>query len=134
MTAKPIVTQKEPLKQPRKQIDLKKAYTKFTEKFNDAIYNHIILKIKGYIIHSWIEDFEDQYLKTFKPVAVNVLEAKVVINNVYKRMSEYKNDDKFLIFVKYNSKEGFSISSTQSVEEIEYAEFQKWKKLRKGGK
>lgn len=94
----------------------------------------IIRKFKGFVIHAWIEDFEDQYLKTFKSIVVNAKEPKEIVSAVSKRMSDYEYTERILIIVKYTPHESFSVLATQTNTELEYAEFQKWKKLHKGMK
>jgi len=94
----------------------------------NGIYNHIYLKTKGFIIHMWINDFEDQYLKTLKVVIDNATDPKSVVTSVYKRMEDYDYKDKCIILVRYIPNNNFSVLASYTKEEIEYAEFQKWKK------
>lgn len=104
-------------------------------KLKTAIHKNIILKIKGHIIHAWLDAFEDQYLKTFKIISENDVDAKAVIGSVYKRMEEYNyQKDKCVIIVKHVSENKFSVIASQTNEEKEFAEFQKWKKTHKKDK
>lgn len=116
------------------KIDARKKIGGVVEKVNNFIYVHLIQKFKGLIIHAWIDDFEDQYLKTFKEIIVNTNEPKEVINTVTKRMRDYDYTEKIIIIVKYEPTLNFSILATQTGTEKEYSEFVKWKKLRNGGK
>jgi hypothetical protein len=96
-------------------------------------FHNIIKKFKGFIIHAWIKDFEDQYLKTFK-VVNTVHEPKDVVSMVQARMGDYDYTDRILIIVKYDPSERFSILATQTGLEKEYTEFQKWRKMHKDAK
>jgi len=99
-----------------------------------AINKNLIKKIKGYIIHSWLKDFEDQYLKTFKPLGLNAISASEVVNVVSKRMAAYDYTYNAIIIVRYTPQDQFSVLASKTNEEIEMEEFQRWKKLHKGEK
>jgi len=101
------------------------------DNIKSLIYNKIILKIKGYIIHMWINDFEDQYLKTFKVIVNPTTDPKSVINTLHARMETYDYKDKYTIILKYAPNNSFSILASQTKDEKEYDEFQKWKKTHK---
>lgn len=104
-------------------------------KLKNGIHKNIILKVKGYIIHSWLNEFENQYLKTFKVITDNDMDSKAVISSIYKRMEEYDySKDKCIIIVRHISENKFSVIASQTNEEKEYAEFQRWKKIHKKDK
>lgn len=91
-----------------------------------------ILKIKGLIIHAWMNEFEDQYLKTFKIISEHEADAKTVIGAVYKRMEEYNYPkDKCIIIVRYTANNDFAVIASKTNDEKEYIEFQNWKKTYK---
>lgn len=114
----------------KKQADGKSNAGAIVDSFKKRI-NASIKKFKGHVIHAWMKDFEDQYLKTFQ-VIVNVKEPKEVVNAVAKRMGDYEYTEQILILVKYEPSEKFTVLATQTAVEKEYAEFKKWKKLHKG--
>jgi hypothetical protein len=79
----------------------------------------------------WMNEFEDQYLKTFKIVLETNTDPKIVINSVNARMETYDYKDKYTIILKYSRNNSFSILASQTKDEKEYDEFQKWKKTYK---
>lgn len=99
-----------------------------------AFHKNVVKKIKGYIIHSWMNDFEDQYLKTFKPLGINAISAPEVVTAVSKRMAAYDYTYKAIIIIRYTPQDQFSVLASKTNEEIEMEEFQRWKKQHKGEK
>jgi hypothetical protein len=101
-------------------------------KIRSGFHKNVVLKIKGYIIHAWLNEFEDQYLKTFKIISENDTDSKAAISSIYKRMDAYNpKKDNAVIIVKYVSENKYCVLASQTQDEKEYAEFQRWKKTHK---